>query len=80
MLFRGGTQRKQLSRREARKTEPGRVRVHTAKNSYTPTVTLHANLWRKKSKNPEAHEEMCRYIKNPRCGAGKGSVDKVSAT
>lgn len=62
------------------KTEQRRVRVHTAKNSYTPTVTLHANLWRKKSKNPEAHEEMCRCIKNPRRGAGKGSVHKMSAT
>lgn len=61
------------------KMEQRRVRVHTARNSYTPAVTLHANLWRNKSKNPEAHEEICRYIKNPRCGAGKGSVDKTSA-
>lgn len=69
-----------MSRGEAGKTKQGRVSVHSAKNSYAPTVTRHINLWRKKSKNPEAHGEMYGYIKNPRCGAKKGSVDKVSAT
>lgn len=54
------------------KTEQRRVRVHTAKNSYTPTVTLHANLRRKKSKNPEAHEEMCRYIKKSKAWGWEG--------
>jgi hypothetical protein len=56
---------------EARKMEQRRVSVHTAKNSYAPTVTLHANLWKKKSKNPETHEELCGYINNPRPGAGR---------